>query len=148
MQRIIDNDYLTLILRLVVGFAFIYASLYKIIDPDSFARSIYYYHIVPGSLINLMALILPWLELISGLCLILGVAYRGSVVLINAMVVMFIVALASSIYRGLNVECGCFKAAEEATSAAWESLWFDLLLLACTVQLLLSRSRRWMISPH
>ena len=48
VRRVIDNDILTIIVRLVVGVTFIYASFYKIIDPGSFAKSIWYYHILPG----------------------------------------------------------------------------------------------------
>ena len=83
MRRIVDHDLITQVVRLVVGVVFIYASYYKIVEPASFARSIWYYHMVPGSLINLMALFLPWLELVCGLCLILGVWYRGAIVLVN-----------------------------------------------------------------
>lgn len=145
MRRIIDNDLLTLISRLLIGTIFIYASYHKIIVPASFAKIIWYYHIVPGSLINLMALILPWLELLSGLALILGIFYRGSVLWMNLLLVIFIAALSSSIARGLDIDCGCFKASGKATGPAWESLWFDVGLLLFTLQLWLSRSSRWML---
>ena len=52
MRKLLDNDLLTLISRLFIGGVFIYASFYKIIEPASFAKSIWYYHMVPGSLIN------------------------------------------------------------------------------------------------
>ncbi len=145
MRRIIDNDYLTLIVRLAVGVIFIYASIYKIIEPSDFARSIWYYHMVPGSLINLMALILPWVELICGVMLIVGALYDGAVVLVNLMTVMFIIALVSAIARNLDIECGCFKAAQGATDSAWQSLIFDFVLLFFTVQLLVSRSMRFRV---
>ncbi|MEE8575906.1 MAG: MauE/DoxX family redox-associated membrane protein [candidate division Zixibacteria bacterium] len=146
MRRIIDNDYLTILARLIVGGVFIYASFYKIIDPGMFAKSIWFYHMVPGSLINLMALILPWLELLCGLGLILGLFYRGSVVWANLMTLLFIVALTSTIVRGIDIDCGCFKASSSATGSAWNSLLFDFGLLALTIQLALSKSCRWMIS--
>ena len=82
MRKLIDNDYLTMVSRLVLGIVFIYASIYKILEPGMFAKSIWYYHMVPGVLINLMALILPWLEILVGLGLILGIFYRGSPVII------------------------------------------------------------------
>ena len=69
MRKLIDNDFLTLASRLFIGIVLIYASYYKIIDPGSFAKSIWYYHMVPGALINLMALVLAWLELIVGVAL-------------------------------------------------------------------------------
>lgn len=148
MRRIIDNDWLSLLLRLAVGVTFIYASYYKIIDPTAFAKSIWYYHLVPGGLINLAALIIPWVELLAGLALILGIHYRGAVLLVNALTVVFILALASAIARGLSIECGCFKAGATATKDAWNSLFFDLGLLACTLWLLASRSRKWMTAAR
>lgn len=132
-------------MRLLVGVVFIYASLYKIIDPGDFAKSIWYYHLVPGDLINLMALILPWIELLCGICLILGVFYHGAVVWVNVLIVTFIFALSTTIVRGIDIDCGCFKAAKVATESAWKALWFDVILLLFTLQLLFSRSQRWML---
>ena len=148
MRRIIDNDLLTLIVRLVVGITFIYASYYKVLDPGSFAKSIWYYHLVPGNLINLLAIILPWIELVCGLGLIVGVFYRGSVFLISIMTMVFILAIASAIARGIDLDCGCFKAAESSSSDTWISLWFDIGLLVLLAQLYTSRSVRWMISRN
>ena len=145
MRRLIDNDYVTMASRLILGIMFIYASFYKIIEPASFAKSIWFYQMVPGSLINLMALILPWLELLAGLALIFGVTYRGAVLWMNVMLVIFVVALASTIARGLSVDCGCFKQSRSATGPAWEALIRDLGMIILGVQLWFSRSRRWMI---
>lgn len=145
MRKLIDNGYLTLVSRLLIGGMYIYASLYKIIEPASFAKSIWQYHMVPGELINLMALILPWLELLVGVALIAGLFYRGAIWWANLMLAAFIVALALSISRGLDIECGCFKAGESATGPAWNSLWFDLVALLFGLQLFFSRSRKWLL---
>jgi len=72
MRKVIDNDYLTILSRLLIGGMYIIASYYKIVEPASFAKSIWQYHLVPGSLINLMAVILPWLELLVGVAIIIG----------------------------------------------------------------------------
>ncbi len=148
MRRLIDNDFLTVLSRLVIGGMFIYASFYKIVDPGEFAKSIWFYHLVPGKLINLLALILPWLELLAGIGLILGALYRGAVVWVNVMMIVFIIALASTIFRGISIDCGCFKAAQAATHSAWKSLLFDLGAMFLAIQLLMSRSRRWFLSSR
>jgi uncharacterized membrane protein YphA (DoxX/SURF4 family) len=133
--------------RLVIGIMLIYASFYKIIEPASFAKAIWYYHLVPGSLINLMALILPWLELICGLGLILGTFYQGAKVWSALMMVVFMIALASTIVRGIDIDCGCFKASQGATGSAWNSLIFDLVAMLFVIQMMISKSRRWLICP-
>lgn len=145
MRRIIDNDYVTMFSRLLVGVVFIVASLYKIADSGAFAKSIWYYHLVPGHYINLIAIVLPWLEIFCGVALILGIFYRGSVLWTNVLTIVFIAALASTIARNLSIDCGCFKAGSTATGPAWKSLWFDVVLLAFTLQLAFSRSRRWLL---
>ena len=146
VRRVINNDLLTLCVRLVIGGIFIYASYYKIVDPGDFAKSIWFYHLVPGDLINLLALILPWVELLCGIGLIIGAFYEGAVVLVNVMTVMFIFALSTTIVRGIDIDCGCFKAAQAATESAWKALVFDLVLLLFTLQLLFSRSRKWRLT--
>ncbi len=145
MRRIIDNDYLTLTVRLFVGAVFIYAAYYKILEPGDFAKSIWYYHLTPVSLINLVALILPWWEMLAGLFLIFGVFYRGAVWSVLLMNLVFIVALASAAARGLDIECGCFKASQGAGDEAVNTLIRDLGLLLLMLQLLFSRSRRFLV---
>jgi len=146
LRRLIDNDYLTMLFRIVVGITFIWASIYKIIEPDDFSKSIWYYHMVPGSLINIIAIILPWLELICGIFLIFGIYYRGSVVWINVMMIAFIIALTTAVIRGLDIDCGCFKAAKSSGGSALRALLLDLGLIILTIQLWLSRSKKWIIT--
>jgi len=148
MRKMIDNDYLTLLSRLLVGGMFIYASFYKIVDPAAFAKSIWFYHLVPGKFINLMALVLPWLEMTCGLAVIVGYWHRGAALWSSLMLVVFIAALASTIVRGISIDCGCFRAAQSATHSAWNSLIFDVGALVFSGQLLASRSRRWMLSAR
>ena len=147
MRKLIDNDYLTLISRLVIGGMFVYAAIYKVIDPAAFAKSIWYYHLVPGKWINLMAIVLPWLEVVCGVAVIVGFWHRGAALWTNIMLVAFIAALASTIVRGISIDCGCFRAAQSATHSAWNSLLFDVVALLFGLQLLASRSRRWMLKP-
>ncbi|PWB76450.1 DoxX family protein [candidate division GN15 bacterium] len=148
MRKLIDNDYLTLLSRLLVGGMFIYAAFYKIVDPAAFAKSIWFYHLVPGKFINLMALVLPWLEVTCGIAVIIGFWHRGAKLWANIMLIVFIAALGSTIVRGISIDCGCFRAAKSATHSAWNSLWFDVVALVFALQLLISRSTRWMLSAR
>ena len=145
MRRIVDNDLLTMLARLIVGGAFIYASIYKIIEPAAFAKSIWFYHMVPGVLINLMALVLAWFELICGLFLILGIWYRGAVLGMFLMNLMFIIALSTAIAKGIDIDCGCFKASKGAGESAWQSLLTDIGLMILVLQMMASKSKRWLI---
>jgi len=70
--------------------------------------------------------------------------YRGALLWANFLAVVFIVALASTIVRGIDIDCGCFKAGQSATGPAWLSLLFDLGAVVLSLQLWFSRSRKWL----
>ena len=96
--------------RLILSSIFIYASLDKIAHPAAFAKDVYNYQILPDALINLTALVLPWLELLLGLCLLAGIWLPGAVLTVNGLLLVFLAALVFNLARGLDVNCGCFGA--------------------------------------
>ncbi|MEI6085379.1 MAG: MauE/DoxX family redox-associated membrane protein [Verrucomicrobiota bacterium] len=95
------------ILRLGLGGFFIYAGVEKIIDPAGFAKSIGNYKMLPLDGVNLLAITLPWIEVLGGGLLAIGVWRRGNALLIAGLLIVFIVAVGSAMHRGLNIECGC-----------------------------------------
>ncbi len=97
-----------LVARIVLGGVFIYASLDKIKHPELFAEAVYNYQLSPGVAVNLVALWLPWLELLSGGLLVLGVWVRGSTLILSGLMVVFLAALGINLARGLDIHCGCF----------------------------------------
>ena len=107
--------------RLVMAGIFIYASIDKIAQPAAFAKDIYNYQILPDALINLTALVLPWLELFLGLCLLAGIWLPGAVLAVNGLLVVFLAALLFNLARGLDVNCGCFNTGSDAPamSTGW-----------------------------
>jgi len=132
MKALISNKYLTLALRLLVGIVFCYAAVDKILHIDQFARLIYYYHILPGWAINIMAIFMPMVEMIAGLALILGIWPRGATALIGAMTLMFLIALTIVYIRGVDINCGCFSTSAKGKSSAMNLILRDIpLLLAC-----------------
>ncbi|MBU0529983.1 DoxX family membrane protein [bacterium] len=98
---------IVLIARILVGGILVYSSIDKIVDPNGFANAINNYHIVPLGLENIMAIVLPWMELIAGICLVLGVFIDGAAFLVIAIMVIFIIAISYAILSGYNIECGC-----------------------------------------
>jgi hypothetical protein len=94
---------------------FIYASVDKILHPASFTEAVYNYKILSDALINLTAIILPWLELLQGIFLVLGIRLPGAALLCNLLLVTFFVALVFNLARGLDIHCGCFTTSQKAT---------------------------------
>lgn len=129
-----------LLCRLVVGGIFVFASLEKLADPAGFAQAIYHYRMVPLPLLHPFALLLPMTELVLGGALILGVARRGAALLALGLSVVFLVAIATALARGLDISCGCFHT--DGGHAVGLSLLFRdvLMLLACLPPLWLERA--------
>jgi putative oxidoreductase len=104
-------NYVVLAARLLIGGMFVYASIYKLFDPVSFAVSIRNYMIIPASLSNIVALTLPWIEIVAGGFLILGVLVRPSALLTTGMLGVFLGAIIYAFSIGLDIDCGCFSSA-------------------------------------
>jgi cobalt-zinc-cadmium efflux system protein len=133
MRRFITQTPATFWIRLILGAVFVLASVDKIIHPAAFAQATYNYQILPDALINLTAIILPWLELLLGILLISGLWLPGATVLVNLLLLAFFAALVFNVARGLNVHCGCFTTSTEGTPATTWYLIRDsvFLMLGC-----------------
>lgn len=100
-----------LILRVALGGLFVFASIVKFQDIQQFGFAINAYQIIPADAkhaVTLFAFVLPWLELMTGLLLILGLWGRAASLLIALMMAAFTAAVASVILRELSITCGCF----------------------------------------
>ena len=69
---------------------------------------IYNYRLLPGPLVNGLALLMPWVELLAGLALILGAWRREAAALLGLLLLVFIAAIGINLLRGRAVDCGCF----------------------------------------
>ncbi len=102
------HNWLGLGARLYLAWVFLAACWFKIAAPAAFAMDVATYDILPLSLINAMALILPWVELFAGVMLVIGLRVRAASLLVAGMMVVFIIALALALAKGLDMSCGCF----------------------------------------
>ena len=107
---------LPLILRCAVGLLFLYAGGVKITDTQQFAYAIQNYRLLPWTASIVLAVYLPWLEVVCALALISGRLYLGALAALAGMTVMFMGALGSAWARGLDVACGCFGLESNSTN--------------------------------
>jgi uncharacterized membrane protein YphA (DoxX/SURF4 family) len=119
--------------RILLGIIFIYASWDKALEPASFAQVIANYQILPAELVSPAAVFLPWLELISGICLIINRWSGGSALIITVLIVIFMGAIAYNIYRGIDVACGCFTLNNQAPQNMWLYLLRDAVFGAMSI---------------
>jgi uncharacterized membrane protein YphA (DoxX/SURF4 family) len=144
ITRIMQSRWLSLLVRVILGMTFIYASWSKIADPPGFAEMIWNYRILPDLCVNSVAIVLPWLELLSGLALISGLLRKGAALLVGTMLIVFIIALSADLARGIAIECGCFpdptvaKTAAELFTGMRLDLFRDTVLLLLSLQVLFS----------
>ena len=127
-----EDGILALFARLILGAIFIYASIDKIVHPAAFAKAVYHYQLLPDALINLTAIVLPWLELILGIFLAFGLFREGSVSIVTLLLLVFFGAMVFNLARGLDIHCGCFSTSTERTNnvpMAWYVIRDGLFLL-------------------
>ncbi len=125
-------------LRLFLGGLLVYASHDKLFDPQPFANAVDNYQILPYSLVNMAAIALPWIEMVTGLCLIAGVFAPGAGLVATGMFAVFTVALVIAVLRGLNINCGCFSLEEGAEKVSWLAASGRAVLTAAGVFVTLS----------
>jgi putative oxidoreductase len=139
------SPWLTIRVQLGLAAVFLVAGIAKIADPPGFAHEISNYKLLPGAAVNALALWLPWLEIVLGLCFFLGVYRRTAGRLAAILLLAFIGALSINLGRGHPVECGCFgtskapKTETERLSDMKLAILRDVGFLAMVVQLMVAR---------
>ena len=142
LQDRLTSPWLTIRAQIVLAGIFILAGALKIADPPGFAHEIHNYALVPERLVSPMALILPWLEVVAGLALFLGVWRRAAAGIFAVLLVVFIVALSIDLVRGKPVDCGCFGTSSVPKTEAQRltemkvAIGRDVLLLLLAGQIL------------
>ena len=128
---------------IVLGGLFVYVGVQKHLAPYEFAEAILAYQLLPLSLVGLVAATLSWIEIVSGISLILGcllrsrrfsnpfpldgILRRSGLLLILGQSLLFIAVLLITLARGLKIDCGCGLFFQR--QVGWESILDDALLL-------------------
>ncbi len=137
-QSIFNNSWIELAARWILGLTFIYASLHKILSPADFAKIVYGYNLFPEIFINLIAIIIPFLELVTGLALIIGFYPRSAAIVINGLLLAFIAVLTINLIRGHEFDCGCFSAGQSGyASSPIVNLLRDIIYFILGLQVIL-----------
>jgi uncharacterized membrane protein YphA (DoxX/SURF4 family) len=129
-------QWLGVLARLVVGGVWLAAGLLKIPDPAENVRAVRAYQLLPESIVPTVGHALPILEILVGVCLLVGLLVRANAVLSVVLLLAFVIGISSAWARGLSIDCGCFGGgggpAENAQAKyPWElARDFGLLLLS------------------
>ena len=123
---------LVILIRLGLGAIFIYSSVGKIMHPQDFLATVYDFRLTGPALGLLVAIALPWFELLLGLALLIGIFPGGALLAASALGALFLLVQASAILRGISVSCGCFGP-DEAHMVGLVSFLRTLLIFLAAV---------------
>ncbi len=143
------------LLRIFLGAYFIHTGFNKVMYPFAFLKVLRLYDVLPETppyFLNGTAVVLPWLEIVCGLVLVLGLFIRGAGALIAGMLcvftpVIFLRALtmmgeqAISFFQ-VEFDCGCGTGME----IIWIKLCKNTGLLLLAIVTIVSRSRRFSLT--
>lgn len=120
------------ILHLFFGGLFLYAGTVKALEPMVFLDDVRSFALLPDPYAAMLAMFLPWLEILAGLAVLTGLGRRGGLLILNASLLIFLVAIAIAWSRGTDIRCGCFGGGNEASASNYlELIIRDFTLLAC-----------------
>jgi len=102
------RDVVGTVARLGLAAVFLVSGVLKAVDPDAAYVAVRAYDVLPKAGVALVAGILPWLEVVLGLLLLVGLATRVVAVASAGLLVVFIAGVTQAWARGLSIDCGCF----------------------------------------
>lgn len=137
MNRILSG--FGFVIRLVLGCLFLVSALPKLRQPYDFLGDIYGYEIVGPKLGILVAMTMPWAELLVGICLLGSIFVSGALLVSTGMGAMFTFVLSWAIYHGLDISCGCFGA------SSTEIIDYSTLIRAIVITLLSLLAYCWVL---
>ncbi|WP_338747793.1 MauE/DoxX family redox-associated membrane protein [Janibacter alittae] len=132
-------DLVGLAARLALGGVLLVAGGLKLGNPRGAARAVQGYDVMPFEVAKYIGYALPWIEVIIGLLLVLGLFTRINALLGTLLMAAFVIGIAQAWARGLTIDCGCFGgggdvAADETRYG--QEIARDLGLALCGVWLL------------
>lgn len=123
LPRLEGETAATTLLRLACGFLLAGASLDKLGDAAGFLglmKQCYFF--IPSSLQPLTAVVIPWLEFFTGLCLIFGLRWRAAALIFCGLMATYTLAIAWDVLNGIDCSCGCFSKDSGEKMTGWTVL--------------------------
>ncbi len=143
-NKFLENRYVILLFRVVLAGTFLLSSFGKLGDIRHYSVAIVYnFGILPGPLAIGFGWALPFIELACAVGLLLGVLTRLSALGIVLLSICFFITKVTLLWRGMDVECGCFGAIG-STMASWV-IYLDPAIFLLSVAVLFSsrQGRHW-----
>lgn len=124
MKKILNSEIINIIARLLLGLVFLFFGIEKISNPNSFAVEILNYGFFPLFSVNIIAIILPWVEVLVGIFILLGIRLKSSSLLGGFLMLFFIISVAIAMMKGLDISCGCSSSHD--LKVGWQKIFENL----------------------
>lgn len=121
-----------LIIRALLGGLLVVAGALKAGHPAELAASIAGFRLLPPQITGPLALALPYVELMLGAYLVIGLFTRVVATVAAVQFFCYAGAVASAVVRHIAASCGCFGP-NDAAVADWPHVGFDLVLALASV---------------
>jgi uncharacterized membrane protein YphA (DoxX/SURF4 family) len=141
-NKVLINDYVIFALRIFLGYIFIKAAMGKIPAPDEFMAAVRQYNVLPDPLETWYGYALPWVELVIGSAVLVGLFTRFSITIMNLMLLSFMIAILITLYRGGLIACGCF---DSESGLDWSTYVRDLEYMVLAGLVTLSHKNRFSV---
>ncbi len=130
LNRFFNKGLLLFLVEVLLGILFIYSGYTKLNNIFEFALTVAKYGILPLKIINIFSLILPFLEIFSGLFLITGFLREGAYFSLIFLIFIFTVAILYVIINGKLFECGCFEIFGRESKTGFIALLRNLIIFS------------------
>ena len=108
MNRARLLDIVGTLARLGLAAVWLISGWLKAVDLDQTYVAVRAYDVLPTAAVEVVSVVLPFLELALGLLLLVGVGTRAVAVLSMGLLLVFVAGVAQAWARGLSIDCGCF----------------------------------------
>lgn len=138
-RDLVANPYVVSASRLALGGIFVAASVGKLQHQALFTDTVISYGMLPHGLAEMYGTVTPWVELLLGCCLVLGVFSTFAAAVSIPLIDSFIIAGIYALFRPAGDICGCFG--ELVSLSHLQAVLVDAAMLLIAWQILLYRDR-------
>ena len=101
----------------------------KLRKPYDFLIAVTNYQIGGETIASTVSLLLPWFEVVTGACLLVGILLSGAFGMVALFGIVFTGIQLLALARGLEIGCGCFGSLEQEDKIGAMSIARALVLL-------------------